>query len=232
MKSKLLHSLKIWLANPLVRYYFFLFANFRNTYGDSVKIASGAYLRNTILASNIEIGPNTRLVNITIGSNSYVSSDSILANANIGHFCSIGPQVLIAPGQHPSNMISTHPAFYSTRHAWSAKHIKKQLVTENSLVIIGADVWIGARAIILDGIQIGTGAIIGAGAIVTKDIPPYAVAVGNPARVIRKRFSEEQIAKLLISKWWDADIEILLDRIDSFNQNIDLFLSYKWPGNE
>jgi len=90
-------------------------------------------------------------------------------------------------------------------------------------ITIGNDVWIGREAWILDGVTIGDGAIIGAKAVVAKDVPPYAVAVGNPAVVKHLRFKPEQIEKLLKIKWWDWDVEIIKKRIEDF-KDIDIFL--------
>jgi len=83
-------------------------------------------------------------------------------------------------------------------------------------ISIGSDVWIGSNVIILSGVTIGDGAVIGAGAVVTKDIPPYAVAAGVPAKVIKSRFSDEDITLLLSARWWDWDFEKIKRRLPMF----------------
>ena len=143
----------------------------------------------------------------SIGDYSYVSKNSSISNVLIGKFCSIGPKFLAGWGIHPTDMFSTSPMFYSTRKQNGFTLVEKDLVIERKQIIIGNDVFIGANVTILDGVKIGDGVIIGAGSIIAKDIPPYAIVVGNPCRVIRYRFNEDQIENFLNEKWWDNDIE-------------------------
>lgn len=110
---------------------------------------------------------------------------------HVGNYTSIADGVMIVNENHPMTKLSTHPLLYGDH-------------SDRVVLKIENDVWLGYNVVILPGCQsIGTGAIIGAGSIVTKDIPPYAIAVGNPARVLRYRFSPEVCAKLLESKWWN-----------------------------
>ncbi len=122
----------------------------------------------------------------------------------IGKFCSIAPNVnILLGGNHNMSAISTYPFwFYHPKLAVNnCEHIQK------SGVEIGNDVWIGFGVTILSGVVIGHGAVIGAGSVVTKNVEPYAIVGGNPAKLIRKRFADETIKKLLESKWWELDIE-------------------------
>ena len=148
-----------------------------------------------------------------IGEYTYVTAiPTILKNPGrklkIGKFCSIAPGVVIQiGGEHKMNYATTYP-FSSFIDAWpEAKQADVGRPVSKGDVIIGNDVWIGCRAIILSGVKIGDGAVIGAGAVVTKDVEPYAIVAGNPARLIGKRFDEEMIRKLLELKWWDWPIE-------------------------
>jgi chloramphenicol O-acetyltransferase type B len=128
------------------------------------------------------------------------------ATLRIGAFCSIASGVNIyLGGEHRTDWVTTYP--FSV--LWKVgKHIKGHPKTKGD-VIIGNDVWIGAGAVILSGITVGNGAVIGAHAVVTIDVPPYAIVAGNPARIIKKRFDEETIKKLLRISWWDwKDIRI------------------------
>ena len=123
------------------------------------------------------------------------------ATLKVGAFCSIGSYVTVfLGGDHRVDWITTYP-FSIFRE--SAKSIPGRPTTTKGDVIIGNDVWIGASATILSGVNIGNGAVIGACSVVTKDVPPYGIAAGNPAKVVRLRFSEEEIAKLEKMAWWN-----------------------------
>lgn len=138
-----------------------------------------------------------------------------LEKLTIGRYCSIGPEVMIIlGGNHRVDWASTYP-FGSLFKEYA--HIKKRSVSKGPITI-GNDVWIGARATILSGVTIGNGAVIGAGSIVTKDVPAYAIAVGNPAKVIKKRFDDKTIARLEATKWWEKDIKQLKDVIPLLQQ--------------
>lgn len=156
--------------------------------------------------------------NVSIGDFSYINHDSIIdANCKIGKFCSIGPEVSISPGNHPLNLISTHPFLYDK--FWMRRinvNNKSKFIMKKKITEIGNDVWIGTRAIILEGVTVGDGCIIAANAVVTKDVPPYAMVAGIPARIIKYRFLEYEITKLLKIKWWNWDIKILRENYDIF----------------
>ncbi len=118
---------------------------------------------------------------------------------------------------HPvTNNISTHPFFYSDKYEKFNK-IKSTKFIEFSKVDIGNDVWIGENVIILSGIKIGNGAILAAGAVVTKDIPNYAVAAGMPAKIIKMRFDTSEIQILQNAQWWNTEPIDLIKNIDIFN---------------
>jgi chloramphenicol O-acetyltransferase type B len=165
------------------------------------------------------------LFNTKIGRFSYVTSAQI-SNSKIGAFTSIGPGVKIGGfGKHPMHWISTHPAFYSTRPPSGFSFSDKNYFEEFLPVNIGNDVWIGERAMILDGVNIGNGAVIGAGSIVTKDVLPYEVVAGVPAKKIRFRFSDKEIIELEKAAWWDRDVNFYLKNAAQFrDENISKFI--------
>ncbi len=146
---------------------------------------------------------NAAVRSSTINRFTYLS-DAKVNNSIVGSFCSIGHQAIVGGlGKHPVNWLSTHPVFYSDRQQVSLALCFQSYFEESLPVIIGNDVWVGARAIILDGISVGHGAIIAAGSIVTKNVPPYAIVGGVPARIIRYRFDAREIDLLLETKWWE-----------------------------
>ncbi|MEH2430380.1 MAG: CatB-related O-acetyltransferase [Nostoc sp.] len=180
-----------------------------------------SYFFNSTLGTYSRIYPFSKVSNSQIGNFSYISYDCIINNCQIGNYCSIARGVKIGLGKHPANFISTSPIFYSLNNPFKKKIVKLQKFTEFERTIIGSDVWIGVNVILLDGISIGDGAIIGANAVVTKNVPPFAIVVGCPAKVIRYRFSEENIQKLLSTTWWNKDISELQEFIDLFQSEVN-----------
>ncbi|MDX2230927.1 MAG: CatB-related O-acetyltransferase [Leptolyngbyaceae cyanobacterium bins.349] len=128
----------------------------------------------------------------------------------IGKFCAIATQVkfIMNGANHKLDGISTYP-FPIFGHGWEAEMDQILHLPTKGDTVVGNDVWLGYDALILPGVTIGDGAIIGARAVVASDIPPYAIAVGNPARVIKRRFSDADIQRLLDIQWWNWDIETI-----------------------
>ncbi|KXX72549.1 CatB-related O-acetyltransferase [Flammeovirga sp. SJP92] len=179
---------------------------------------------NTKIGKRVKILKGSNIGDCSISNYTYVGKNCSFERTIIGSFCSIGPEVICGMGSHPDNYVSTYPGFYSNNASGSfffGNSINE--VVEFKKTIIGNDVWIGARAIILGGVKIGNGAIIGAGAIVTKDVPPYGVVVGVPAKVKKYRFDKNTIDLLNESKWWDKDEETIKKSAKYIN-NINSFL--------
>lgn len=168
---------------------------------------------------------NATLLDSTLGAYSYVQSNTLICNAEIGPFCSIAGGVNIGLGAHATFMVSTSPVFYDSEQPLPKFFTKGRLFTQIfPRTIIGADVWIGQGALVRAGVRVGTGAVIGAGSVVVKDIPPYAVAVGNPCRPVKFRFPEGICQKLLDSRWWEFD-EARLGKLASLFHDPELFLA-------
>lgn len=145
---------------------------------------------------NIEIHIGTRIdSSCEIGGNSYIGCYGYVTRAKIGRYVSIANNVSIGQGEHKLDRISTSSVFYES--AWD-------VLTAGDCEI-GSDVWIGVDAIILRGVKVGTGSVVAANAVVTKDVPDFAVVAGVPARIIKYRFPESQRAQILASLWWEME---------------------------
>lgn len=148
-----------------------------------------------------------RLLSSALGLASYLAEGARVSNCTMGRYCSIGHQAMVGGlGKHPVDRLGSHPAFYSAADVSGLGFGQASDFAELPRTVIGNDVWIGARAIVLDGMRVGDGAIIGAGAIVTRDVEPYAVVAGSPARLIRYRFSPEIVCELLDWAWWSFPV--------------------------
>ena len=146
---------------------------------------------------------NSLLMNSSVGKCTYIESNVSINNTDIGNYCSIAANVFIGVGKHPTHWLSTCPVFYSTRDQLGVTFADRNYFDERQRILIGNDVWIGVNAVVLDGITIGSGAIVAACAVVTKDVPPYAIVGGVPAKILRFRFDKEIIEALLELQWWN-----------------------------
>ncbi len=185
------------------------------------KIRGKAIIKSKIhKTSTIESG--SHIVEVILGKHSFCGYDCEIINCSIGAFCSIANNVIIGGAMHPINWVSMSPVFYAGRDSVSAK-FSTHLREPDKKITIGHDVWIGHSVLIKQGLNIGTGAVIGMGSVVTKDVPPYEIWAGNPAKMIKKRFDDDTITILLKIKWWDKDDTVIKLMADSFN-NIDEFI--------
>lgn len=175
------------------------------------------FLKNIVKSPNIIIGDFTYYDDFedvhNFEKNVKYHFDFIGDKLIIGKFCMIASDVtfIMNGANHLTDAISTYP-FAIFGHGWETAMEGKTYPTKRD-TIIGNDVWIGYGATIMPGVQIGDGAIIATKSVVTKDVPPYAIVGGNPAKVIKLRFPEEQIAKLLDIKWWDWPIESITKHV-------------------
>lgn len=192
-----------------------------------LKKLSKKYPQSIILSSMIEsdvslgkkakIGEDVLLgKGVSMGDYSYVNRNTIIQSGNIGKFCSIADSCKIGMYEHPIQNISTSPLTYGNGNIFG---IPPYAITKSQPPKIGNDVWIGSNTVILRGVEIGDGAIIGAGAVVSKDVPPYTIIGGVPAKIIRKRFNDNEIEYLLKLKWWDLTEQELQEMENIFVAN-------------
>lgn len=149
---------------------------------------------------------------IQVGAFTYFGDNCIIGDMEIGRFCSVAPNVIIGLGEHEYEYVSTHPFFYASNHVF--KNIPAGIgkprdlsLSKHQRPIIGNDVWIGANVVICRGVHIGDGAVIAAGAVVTKDIEPYTIYGGVPAKKIRMRFEPHLVSELKHIKWWNYALD-------------------------
>lgn len=197
---------------------------------DGAKVYKEARLRNCIIHKDVSIGDFSHIVrttigarsvierrcvisNCTIGEASSIANSTVINNYEIGNYCAISWNVTIGGGEHPVNslMMINRKFLFDNDDSINGLH-----PVLNEAGKIGSDVWIGAGASIKTGVHIGDGAVVGANAVVTKDVSPYTIVAGVPAKPIRKRFSDEIIKELLEIRWWEYPKETLQPYHDCF----------------
>jgi acetyltransferase-like isoleucine patch superfamily enzyme len=195
--------LKNLLASP------FILARLQKKY-PNCHFYPGSYVdESSVLGNYNVIFNNTSIINSVLGNHTYVQRNSMIINSDIGKFCSVAMGIHIGLVQHATTYVSSHPAFYLQNTPLAKTFSKSDLFSTTARTIIGHDVWIGQNAMIMSGVKVGTGAIIGAGCVVTKDVPEYAIVIGMPAIIARFRFEENIRIALLKTEWWNMSDEWL-----------------------
>jgi phosphonate metabolism protein (transferase hexapeptide repeat family) len=190
-------------------------------------------LRQTEVGKCCEILARTSIEYSTLGDYSYLDRDCMVADTEIGKFCAIAARTRIGPPNHPFLRPSQHrftycPEYYDASAKRDAEFFAQR---RGDRVIIGNDVWIGHNVTVLPGVRVGDGAILAAGAIVTKDVAPYEIVGGVPARKIRERFPSAIAERLQRIAWWNWPFETLMENLADFqSEDIEKFCD-KWDRN-
>jgi phosphonate metabolism protein (transferase hexapeptide repeat family) len=182
-------------------------------------IHEGAKVLDSTLGAWTEIGANCVIEESIIGDYTYTAGDAQITYSEVGKYCSIASHVRIHPVNHPMWRVTQHHMTYRRVQYDLGEYDDMEFFEwrKDHKVTIGHDVWIGHGAIIMPGVSIGTGAVIGSGAVVTKDVPPYMIAAGVPAKPIKERFPKEIAEKLLEIAWWNWDRPTLEERFEELN---------------
>ena len=175
-------------------------------------------LRETTIGRCCEVLGDTAIEYAELGDYSYLGPGCMVADAEIGKFCAIAAQVRIGAPNHPLDRPSQHrftycPAYYSADAQRDHAFFQQRRADR---VVIGNDVWIGHAVIVMPGVKVGDGAVLAAGAVVTRDVAPYTIVGGVPARQIRERFNREIAARLAQIAWWNWPAETIWQRLPEF----------------
>jgi len=192
---------------------------FSRTLGDQPCVHPTARVKDTSLGAWCEVQERTRLTETVMGDYSYICGDGEVIYTDIGKFCSIASHVRINPGNHPLDRAALHHFTYRSEMFDLGEDDPDFFDwRRQSKVTIGNDVWIGHGVTVMPGVNIGDGAAIGSGAVVTRDVEPYTVVVGVPAKAVRKRFDDETVAGLQALRWWDWSQDMLRERMGDFRK--------------
>jgi len=176
------------------------------------------------LMEYVKIDRNNFILSSTLGRFSYTENFTVIQSVEIGSFCSVSWGVSIGGGEHPLDRFTTHDVLYNNRYGFAVSD-DKELDRYQQKCQLENDVWIGANSVIVRGVHIGNGAVVGAGSVVTRDVPDYAIVAGSPAKIIRYRFSDDVIGRLLSSKWWTLNPDILMKQVVPLrHERIEKFL--------
>lgn len=174
----------------------------RYIYTKVLKKMRGAAISGSSIDTSSKIESGSAVIDSTFARHSFCGYDCTIVACDVGAFCSIASGVVIGGARHPIEYASTSPVFLSHRDSVKKKY-SRHVYSWSPRTKIGNDVWIGERALIKGGVTIGDGAVVGMGSVVTKDVPPYTIVAGNPAKTIRTRFRPEVSEAMLRLQWWN-----------------------------
>lgn len=183
-------------------------------------------IKNSNLHRTSRVASKSHLVGVFLGKYSYIGNNCTVLNTDIGNYCSVADNTVVGGASHPINWVSSSPVFHEGKNILR-KNFSTHRYHTTKKTKIGHDVWIGNNCLIKSGVEIGNGAIIGMGSVLTKNVGPYEIWAGNPAKFVRKRFDNDVIDTLQKSNWWlwsDNEIE---SYAHSFHKPKEFFKSYE-----
>ena len=186
--------------------------------GINCRFENNALITNSKFDNFIAVGPRVVMHYCEVGSHSYLAQEVLAYHVKIGNYCSIGPRVIFGHGDHPVTRLSSSPEFYTPSSFNGHSYVQEVTFEEFSPILVGHDVWIGANAYVKHGVNIGNGAIIAAGAVVTRDVSPYSIVGGVPAKELKKRFSTPIIEQIERLEWWKWDEEKIRQHLHIFKK--------------
>lgn len=165
------------------------------------------------------VGAQAKILSSRLGKYSYVGSNSELMLSNVSRYVSIAPSVIIGLQGHNLRLASTYPPFWYSNQTCSVGITGTNGIEYSfEKTTVEADCWIGHSALIMAGVKLGTGSVVGAGAVVTRDLEPFGIYAGSPAKLIRYRFNSHDISRLLDSQWWNLDFLEAQAFLSNFSQ--------------
>ncbi|SMH50091.1 DapH/DapD/GlmU-related protein [Mesorhizobium australicum] len=199
---------------------------------DEPRIHPTAEMKGCRLGRHAVVGERVILRDVIVGDYSYFERHSEAAYADIGKFCSIAANTRINALEHPIERITQHKISYRPNEFFRFLGVDQDFRARRAgkRVTVGHDVWIGHGAVIMPGVSVGNGAVIGANAVVTRDVEPFTVVAGSPARPVRRRFPDEIAARIAKLAWWDFSRERLFEAVPDMQRlSAEAFLD-KWEG--
>lgn len=186
----------------------------RSRLGDGCVVGNHSRVDDSALAENVRIDRNNHLAHARLGKHSYTGMGTVILHAELGAFCSVAWNVSVGGADHDVGRVAQHSFLYNHHDALRPAESPIPYDRFEQPLLIGNDVWLAAGVAVCRGVSIGNGCAIGANAVVTRDLPPYAVAVGAPARVLRLRFGEQIVELLQRLQWWTWSSEAIRQHFD------------------
>lgn len=205
-----------------------LFPKYKKKGAVGVSVSYEVDLSETVLEDYVTVAHHSQIFKSQIGKRTSVGRYDKIRSARIGRYCSISWDVTIGAVPHDYRYLTTSALFTRKQYGF----IDDDLFSDDELTIIGNDVWIGCGVIILSGVTVGDGAVIGAGAVVTKDVAPYEIVAGVPAKHIAYRFDEETVERIERLHWHEWSDEQIKERQILFKTHVDKKLLDNWEENK